>query len=502
MRVSIRGVLSLAICGLFTAGSMAADIVDTAVGAGKFATKSATLGAVDLAGTLKGEGPFTVFAPTGEAFAKLVTTDFDASNGVIRVGDNVLMPTKKEANARHVVEKVGAAARPLDASKLHKSEKNKTAKSIHSKHRTMVVFHNNSEAIRKLYWLDFTGKRKLYKELPSGETHVQVTFLTHPWLVTDSHDRPLDIYYPDKKARRVVLGKRTTPQPAIRHSVNGWSVTEAKFGHGKVGRKLGTYRQMGNRKWREVSASPHGTNFNFNEVNRDEWSVYLHDPSRDVRIQIDLHTRKIYYSDAHSPRRELYSIQSSSAKASGWSVTQANFGFGKTRLGTFRQTGDRKWRETSASPDGNNFNFNEVNRDEWSVYLHDPSRDVRIQIDLHTRKIYYSDANTPRRKQYQVLNASAKANGWVALGAYFGHGARKLGRYVQTGTGKWKEIPKSPDGTTFHFNETNRDMWSVYLHDPSRNVRIQIDLHTRKIYYSDPQAPKREQYQVLSAWAS
>ena len=71
---------------------------------------------------------------------------------------------------------------------------------------------------------------------------------------------------------------------------------------------------------------------------------------------------------------------------------------------------------------------------------------------------------------------------------------RKLGRYVQTGTGKWKEIPKSPDGTTFHFNETNRDMWSVYLHDPSRNVRIQIDLHTRKIYYSDPQAPKREQY--------
>ena len=71
MRVSIRGVLSLAIYGLFTAGSMAADIVDTAVGAGKFATKSASpLGAVDLAGTLKGEGPFTVFAPTGEAFAK------------------------------------------------------------------------------------------------------------------------------------------------------------------------------------------------------------------------------------------------------------------------------------------------------------------------------------------------------------------------------------------------------------------------------------------------
>lgn len=47
------------------------DIVDTAVGAGKFNTLAAALEAADLVGTLKGEGPFTVFAPTDEAFAKL-----------------------------------------------------------------------------------------------------------------------------------------------------------------------------------------------------------------------------------------------------------------------------------------------------------------------------------------------------------------------------------------------------------------------------------------------
>ena len=47
------------------------DIVDTAVNAGSFKTLVAAVTAADLAETLKGEGPFTVFAPTDEAFAKL-----------------------------------------------------------------------------------------------------------------------------------------------------------------------------------------------------------------------------------------------------------------------------------------------------------------------------------------------------------------------------------------------------------------------------------------------
>jgi uncharacterized surface protein with fasciclin (FAS1) repeats len=47
------------------------DIVDTAVQAGSFKTLAAALTAADLVDTLKGEGPFTVFAPTDAAFAKL-----------------------------------------------------------------------------------------------------------------------------------------------------------------------------------------------------------------------------------------------------------------------------------------------------------------------------------------------------------------------------------------------------------------------------------------------
>ncbi len=48
-----------------------ADIVDTAVAAGSFKTLAAALQAAGLVETLKGQGPFTVFAPTDAAFAKL-----------------------------------------------------------------------------------------------------------------------------------------------------------------------------------------------------------------------------------------------------------------------------------------------------------------------------------------------------------------------------------------------------------------------------------------------
>jgi uncharacterized surface protein with fasciclin (FAS1) repeats len=47
------------------------SIVDTAVAAGQFETLATALGAANLVDTLQGEGPFTVFAPTDEAFAKL-----------------------------------------------------------------------------------------------------------------------------------------------------------------------------------------------------------------------------------------------------------------------------------------------------------------------------------------------------------------------------------------------------------------------------------------------
>ena len=59
-------------------GAQAKDIVDTAVAAGNFKTLAAALQAAGLVDTLKGKGPFTVFAPTDAAFAKIPKATLDA----------------------------------------------------------------------------------------------------------------------------------------------------------------------------------------------------------------------------------------------------------------------------------------------------------------------------------------------------------------------------------------------------------------------------------------
>jgi uncharacterized surface protein with fasciclin (FAS1) repeats len=71
----VVAVLTSAVLGLTIASTIARaaekDIVDTAVSAGQFNTLASALDAAGLVETLKGDGPFTVFAPTDEAFAKL-----------------------------------------------------------------------------------------------------------------------------------------------------------------------------------------------------------------------------------------------------------------------------------------------------------------------------------------------------------------------------------------------------------------------------------------------
>ena len=66
---------------------MLKDIVDTAVADGRFQTLVAAVTAADLVDTLKGEGPFTVFAPTDDAFAKL-------PEGTV---ESLLLPENKQA---------------------------------------------------------------------------------------------------------------------------------------------------------------------------------------------------------------------------------------------------------------------------------------------------------------------------------------------------------------------------------------------------------------------
>ena len=74
----MKKTLTIAALSFAAFSAQAKDIVDTAVAAGNFKTLATALDAAGLIGTLKGKGPFTVFAPTDEAFAKIPKAQLDA----------------------------------------------------------------------------------------------------------------------------------------------------------------------------------------------------------------------------------------------------------------------------------------------------------------------------------------------------------------------------------------------------------------------------------------
>jgi uncharacterized surface protein with fasciclin (FAS1) repeats len=114
--VALAAALTLSACGSdsetatdsMTEEASVGTIVDTAIGAGNFSTLVAAVTAADLVETLSGTGPFTVFAPTDEAFAALPAGVLDA----------LLLPENKAVLAQiltyHVVSGTVMAADVTD----------------------------------------------------------------------------------------------------------------------------------------------------------------------------------------------------------------------------------------------------------------------------------------------------------------------------------------------------------------------------------------------------
>ena len=144
---------SLALAAVTSMGSFAfaadKDIVDTAVGAGSFKTLAAALGAADLVGALKGAGPFTVFAPTDVAFAKLpagtvetllkpenksklaAILTYHVVSGKVMAADVVKVKGAVSLNGQRIDVKVNGGAVSVDSSKVSKTDISCTNGVIH-----------------------------------------------------------------------------------------------------------------------------------------------------------------------------------------------------------------------------------------------------------------------------------------------------------------------------------------------------------------------------------
>jgi transforming growth factor-beta-induced protein len=119
-------------------GAFAADIVDTAVSAGQFKTLVTAVKAAGLVDTLKSAGPFTVFAPTDEAFAKLPagTVESLLANpeklkqvllyhvvaGKVMAGDVVKIKSAKTVQGSSATVKVNGSSVMIDGANVVKTD--------------------------------------------------------------------------------------------------------------------------------------------------------------------------------------------------------------------------------------------------------------------------------------------------------------------------------------------------------------------------------------------
>jgi hypothetical protein len=79
-------------------------------------------------------------------------------------------------------------------------------RSIEDATLTEVIFFNQSSAPIRTYWLDHQGNRKFGSEIRPGDSFVQQTYVTHPWVVTKSTAKAcIAIYQPEAKAAIVVV---------------------------------------------------------------------------------------------------------------------------------------------------------------------------------------------------------------------------------------------------------------------------------------------------------
>lgn len=137
-RLLAASVLSLAMCSFAISKADDKDIVSTAVAAGNFKTLTKALTEAGLVETLQGKGPFTVFAPTDEAFAKLPEGTVEALlkdkvkltailtyhvvPGKVMAADVVKLDQAKTAQGKNVAVKVSNGAVSINNARVIKAD--------------------------------------------------------------------------------------------------------------------------------------------------------------------------------------------------------------------------------------------------------------------------------------------------------------------------------------------------------------------------------------------
>ena len=153
-------------------------------------------------------------------------------------------------------------------------------------------------------------------------------------------------------------------------------------------------------RWNEVGRGGNAS-FTFEETGREGGKVMLLDRSRGVRLQLDLDSKQVLYSDDAAPKPVmLYAITDASTVVNSMNVVRV-----QAEGSSFVWTGPGRWEERG---DGV-YQFTEQRREEWAVLLEDRSRGVKVRLELGHRQVTYADSGEPRfRPLYTITSASAR----------------------------------------------------------------------------------------------
>ena len=106
---------------------------------------------------------------------------------------------------------------------------------------------------------------------------------------------------------------------------------------------------------------------------------------------------------SQTPSNDNQTTATSTTEVSAATLKLVEFGRNSEILGVYRQIDAENWVEKSYSNDAS-FKFKEASRDEFSVYLHDPIRNIDIELDLETHAVLYSDKNRKDVEIYKIIN--------------------------------------------------------------------------------------------------
>lgn len=184
----------------------------------------------------------------------------------------------------------------------------------------------------------------------------------------------------------------------------------------------------------------------------------------------------------------------------GWNCNRVEYGDGQERKGTLQQVARDRWSEDSVIAGEVHFEYTELRRDEWSVYLHDAERDMYVELDLHTREVRYGVGAAPTLPMYVVIESSQRPHGRMVNRVDMGQGGAPNGSLRQVGASHWQEVDVK-GAVTFEYDEVGRDDWSVNLHDAGRNVRLRID-HPRSSPRRAVRRPRIDRWTGPPGWRS